>query len=187
MPCDPAMVEIFGVGVMIVMVALVIGAVYVLMKFFEEREGAKDIELQPPVANPVQTLPPEEEFIITFTKPMLQDGAGLLDDAIEAIKLGCSHYEYGAYVEASDEFHGSLRTIDEAADNFKEVLNDVENQASPPALKAKKLLGDCDEFRAAAKRMESACDAMVEGKTFEAGKLASGIEALKKKAAEWKP
>ena len=181
------MVETFGIGAMVVMVFLALAAVYILMKFFEDRHGDKDVVLQPPVANPVQTLPLEEEFIYTFTKPMLQDGADILDDAVESIKLGCSHYEYGAFVEASDEFHGAIRGLDDAADKFKEVLNDVENQASPPALKAKKLLDDCKYFKAEAARMENACDTMIGDKKEEAAKLAAKIKELEKTAAEWKP
>ncbi len=187
MPCDIEMVETFGVGAMILMVFLALAAVYVLMKFLEGREGPRDVVLQPPVSNPVQTLPLEEEFIYTFTKPMLQDGAILMEDAIESIKLGCSHYTNGAFVEASDEFHGAIRSLDDAADNFKEVLNDVENQASPPALKAKKLLDDCRYFKSESDKMENACDAMINDKKFEAGKLASRMKELEKTAADWKP
>lgn len=187
MPCDIAMVETFGIGAMVVMVFLALAAVYILMKFFEDKHSDNDVVLQPPVANPVQTLPLEEEFIYTFTKPMLQDGADIMEDAVESIKLGCSHYEYGALVEASDEFHGAIKSLDDAADKFKEVLNDVENQASPPALKARKLLDDCKYFRAESVKMENACDAMIGDKKDEAGKLASKIKELEKTASEWKP
>lgn len=181
------MVEMFGVSAMIVMVFLALAAVYILMKFFEEKHADTDVVLQPPVVNPVQTLPLEEEFIYTFTRPMLQDGAGLMEDAVESIKLGCSHYEYGAFVEASDEFHGAIRSLDDAAEKFKEVLNDVESQASPPALKAKNLLDDCRYFKAESANMENACDAMINDKKFEAGKLASKIKELEQTASEWKP
>jgi hypothetical protein len=181
------MVETFGIGAMIVMVALALAAVYVLLKFFEGQHGPKDVELQPPVDNPVQTKPLEEEFIYTFTKPMLEDGADMLDDAVESVKLGCSHYERGAFVEASDEFHGAIRSLDEAADKFKEVLNDVENQSSPPALKAKRYLDDCKRFKIEAERMEKACDAMVEDKKAEADKLAAKRKELEQAAKEWKP
>ncbi len=187
MPCDIAMVEMFGVSAMIVMVFLALTAVYILMKFFEDKHGDKDVVLQPPVTNPVQTLPLEEEFIYTFTRPMLQDGADLMEDAVESIKLGCSHYDHSAFVEASDEFHGAIRSLDDAADKFKEVLNDVENQASPPALKAKKLLDDCNYFKTESIRMENACDAMINDKKFEAGKLASKIKELVQIASNWKP
>lgn len=181
------MVETFGIGAMIVMVVLALAAVYVLLKFFEGGHGPKDVELQPPVENPVQTKPLEEEFIYTFTKPMLEDGAYMLDDAVESVKLGCSHYERGAFVDASDEFHGAIRSLDEAADKFKEVLNDVENQASPPALRAKRYLDDCKRFKVEAERMEKACDAMIADKKEEAGKLAAKRKELEQAAKEWKP
>ena len=187
MPSDIEMVETFGVGAMIVMVFLALVAVYILMKFFEGKQSSSNVVLQPPVTNPVQTLPLEEEFIYTFTRPMLQDGADLLDDAIESIKLGCSHYQYGAFVEASDEFHGAIRSLDDAADKFKEVLNDVESQASPPALKAKKLLDDCKNFKTESIRMENACDAMINDKKDEASRLASKIKELEQTASQWKP
>ena len=186
-PCDIEMVEMFGVSAMIVMVFLALAAVYILMKFFEEKERTNNVVLQPPVANPVQTLPLEEEFIYTFTRPMLQDGAAMMDDAVESIKLGCSHYEHDAFVEASDEFHGAVRSLDDAADKLKEVLNDVENQASPPALKARKLLDDCGYFKAESIRMENACDAMINDKKYDAEKLASKMKELLQTASEWKP
>lgn len=180
------MVETFGITAMAVMVVLALVAVYIIVKFFEGQSGPKDVELAPPEANPVQTLPMEEEFVESFTRPMLEDGADLLDDAVESIKLGCSHYEHGAFVEASDEFHGAIRVLDEAADKFKEVLNDVENQGSEPARRAQRYLGDYKSFKAEAIKMENACDAMIEGNSKEADQLASKIDSLRRMASDWK-
>lgn len=183
------MAETMGMTAVIILVLLLLVAVYLIMRFLDGGKGGEDEEevAESPYSAPVSPSMKEEDFIDTYTGPMLEDGLESLDTAVGFIKQGCSYYSKGGWEEAGGEFHSAVKSIDEAANNFKEVTAMIEDQSLPPVKKAKARMEESRQFRVMAIKMEEACDAMVEGKQQEAEELASVKEELAKMAEAWHP
>jgi hypothetical protein len=186
------MVETFGMTGMLVLAFLVLVVVYILMRIFKVQDSPGDeeeIENEGlPEAEHIQ-MPAEmsdEEFIDSYTGPILEDARGSLESGAGAIENGLYFYDRGTFEEASAEFHTAVNKIDEAAERFKEVPGLVEDPGSKPVVDAKARIDECRRLRALTIRMEEACDAMVEGKIDDARKLAEVKSELEQAIAGYK-
>lgn len=184
------MVETFGMADMLVLAFFVLAAVYILMRLLGRQSGGEDEEEEEggQVARRVEK-PAEmsdEEFIESYTGPMLEDALEKLEMAVESIKSGLHFYGGGAWEEAGGEFHLAVKSIDNAAGRLKEVVGMVEDRNSGPARHAKARLEECRRLRVLAIKMEEACDARVEGKEEDAKKLDTVKPELEKTVDEWR-
>jgi hypothetical protein len=181
------MVETFGMAGMLVLAFFVLAAVYILMRLLsrppDDEEGEYG-KAAPRVNKPAELS--DEEFIGSYTGPMLEDAQEKLEMAVESIKAGLDYYGRSAWEEAGGEFHLAVNGIDNAAGRLREVVGMVEDQGSEPVRLAKARLGECRHMRALAIRLEEACDAMVEGKTEDAQKLAMVKNELEQMASAFK-
>ncbi len=170
------MVETFGMAGMLVVAFFVLAAVYILMRLLDRPSDAEDEEEEEGgLAAPRAEKPAElsdEEFIDSYTGPMLEDALEKLEMAVESIKAGLHFYGRNVWEEAGGEFHLAVNSIDNAAAGLKEIIGMVDDQGSEPVRLAKARLEECRRMRVLTIRMEEACDAMVEGKEEEAKKLA---------------
>jgi len=182
-----SMVETFGMTGMILIAAFALVVVYILMRLLDRPSKGEDEEENE--GKPVTPKKPakisDEEFIGSYTGPMLEDAHEKLEMAVESIKSGLDYYGRNVWEEAGGEFHLAVNGIDNAAGRLKEVIGMVEDQGLEPVRLAKARLEECRRMRALAIRMEEACDAMVEGKAEEAQKLAAVRPELEKMASEW--
>lgn len=182
------MVETFGMAGMILLALFALVAVYILMRLLgrpSSGEGEAEEEGVPATSKKPTEIS-DEEFIGSYTGPMLEDALEKLEMAVESIKSGLYFYGRSVWEEAGGEFHLAVNSIDNAAGRLKEIIGMVEDQGSEPARLAKARLEECRRMRALTIRMEEACDAMVEGKTEEARKLAAVKPELEKMASEWR-
>jgi len=123
----------------------------------------------------------DEEFIDSYTAPMLEDALDVLDSAVDSIKSGLDFYKRCVWEAAGDEFHAAAKGIDGASLRLRDVVAMVEDPGSKPSTEAKARLEQCRQLRALTIRMEEACDARVEGKEDEAKRLDEimpGLESL---------
>ncbi len=167
------MLDALGMAGMIVLAILVLVAVYILMRFLgrpRDVEDEREEEAAPREAAPAEIS--DEEFIDSYTGPMLEDARGSLDMAVDSIRSGLYYYGGGDWEEASGEFHSAVKGIDGAAGRLKEVVEMVEDRGANPVREANARLAECRRMRALTIRMEEASDAMAGGKAEEAQKHA---------------
>lgn len=185
------MAEASGMAGMLLLAFLALVATYIIMRIIgrpsnDEVEGEEEAVAMPV---PKQAKKPEmisdEEFISSYTGPILEDAHDSLETAVESILSALHFYDKGSWEEASEEFHSAIKRIDEAAERLNEVVEMVEDDSSRPVLLAKRRLEECRRLRTLAIRMEEACDAMIEGKVEEAKGLDIVKPELEKIAREW--
>lgn len=184
------MVETFGITGMIVLALLVLAAVYILMRLLGKPSPDEDEEQaeEEPIARIEEKSPEmsDEEFIDSYTGPMLEDALETLEDAVDSIKVGIDYYKRSIWEASGEEFHSAVRGIDDASMCLKEVAAIVEDQASKPSRQAKARIEECRRLRALTIRMEEACDARVEGKEDEAKKSDIVMAELEGLASSYK-
>jgi hypothetical protein len=181
------MVETFGMAGMLVLAFIVLAAVYILMRLLDRPSDDEEGEAGKSATRgekPAELS--DEEFIGSYTGPMLEDALEKLEMAVESVRSGLHFYGGSVWEEAGGEFHLAVNSIDNAAGRLKEVVGMVEDQGSEPVRLAKARLEECRRMRALTIRMEEACDAMVEGKEEEARKLEAVKPELEKIADEWR-
>lgn len=189
------MVETFGMTGMLVLAFLVLVAVYILIRMFAGHESPEDEwetetgQESLPEAEPIKApaTMSDEEFIDSYTGPILEDAQESLESGVGAIENGLYFYDRGTFEEASAEFHSAVNKIDEASERLKEVPGMVEDPTLKPVVDAKARIDECRRLRALTIRMEEACDAMVEGKSDEAKKLTGARPELEQAIAAYKP
>lgn len=190
------MIETFGMTGMIVLAFLALVAFYILMRVLKGNEGQEEDD-EADGGEPEERKPEaeyakrpagmsDEEFIESYTGPIIDDALEALDTGVDYIRSGCLFYGRGAWVEAGSEFHSAAKKIDEASGRLREVSGMVEDQGSGPAVQAKARIGECMRLRKLTILMEEACDAMVEGKEEEASRLSSVKPDLEQMAAAFK-
>ncbi|HTX43591.1 MAG TPA: hypothetical protein VMC61_02590 [Methanocella sp.] len=181
------MVETFGMAGMLVLAFFALAAIYIIMRLLDR--PPVDEEPESGEAAPRREAPTElsdEEFVGSYTGPMLEDAREKLELAIESAEAGLHFYGQGKWEEAGGEFHIAANNVDNAMGRLREVIGMVEDQGSAPVRQAKARLEESRRIRALAIRMEEACDAMVEGKTEEAQKLAMVKNELERAASAFK-
>ncbi len=176
------MVETFGLAGMLVVAFVAIVAVYVIMRLLDRSPGEEEGEGKAAVLKEPGEVS-DEEFIHSYTGPMLEDAQEKLEMAAESVKSGLDYYGRGVWEEAGGEFHLAVNGIDDAAGRLKEIIGMVEDQGIEPARRAKARIEECRRLRALVIRMEESCDAMAEGKTEEAQKLAKVKNELEQMAS----
>jgi hypothetical protein len=168
---------------MIVLAVIALAAIYILMRFFGNTPGEEEDDTpEPRVAERPDGMS-DDEFIDSYTGPMLEDALETMETAVGSIKSGIEYYKRPAWEAAGEEFHSAARSIDGAAAHLKEVLAMVENPGSKPSRLAKARLEECRRLRVLTITMEEACDARVEGKDEEAKKLEVIMPELERMAS----
>lgn len=172
---------------MVVLAVLVLAAIYILMRFLGSPSNDEEDESEP--VQQVIENPPEvrdEEFIRSYTGPIIEDALESMETAVESIRLGLYYYGRGTWEAAGEEFHSAARGIDDASGRLKEVNVLIEDQSSAPSREAKARSDECRRLRALTIRMEEACDARVDGKEEEAAKLDIVRHELEQMASSFK-
>ena len=176
------MVDISGLGAMILLILLILIALAIVLWLLNPRN--RHIEARQVNATPIPF--DDGKFMESFMKPIYEDGIEHLENAVDSIRNGFDIYDHGAYVEAAEEFISATRSTDEASRKFREVLAMVEDQETAHIQNARTRLTECKQFRQGAKDLEAACDAMLAGKKAEAQALVDSAKNLRRLAAEWK-
>lgn len=182
------MVEAFGMTGMVVLAALVLVAIYILIRLMGRPSGDEDEGEEEPVftAEKKPAMMSDEEFIESYTGPMLEDALEALEEAVDSIRAGMEYYKRSVWVSAGEEFHSAAKGIDAAAERLKEVVAIVEDQSSKPSRQAKARIDECRQLRALTIQMEEACDSWVDGKEGEAKRLESVMPELERLASSFK-
>jgi tetratricopeptide (TPR) repeat protein len=177
------MVDTFGISAMAITVLLLLAAFYIIFKFIRHGEERKqDYEMNAEYGlSSADVFKKEEEFLNSFTRPMIDDAKEDMDNAFESIKSGIGLYDHGAFVEASDEFHSAIKDIDLAIQKLRDVLGLIENPENKDAHEARDLLNESKKFRKDLEDMENACDAMINGDIEGAKVFLSNKDMLLKK------
>ncbi len=182
------MVEAFGMTGMIVLAVLTLVAIYILIRLMGRPSGDEDEREEGP-ASPSEKKPAmmsDEEFIESYTGPMLEDALESLEGAMDSIRAGLEYYKRPAWEAAGEEFHSAVKGIDNASERLREVLALVEDQGSKPSRQAKARAEECRRLRALTIQMEEACDARVDGKEEEAKRLETVMPELERLASFFK-
>jgi hypothetical protein len=190
------MVDTFGMTGIMVLAFLVLVAVYIILRLIgwpgnDEDESEDGPEKEEEKEEAVQYSEnagkmSDDEFIDTYTGPILEDAFESLEMAIGHIKSGLHFYGEGKWETAGEDLNSAARKLDEASGKFREIPGIVEDQRLEPVVRAKARMDECKLLRALTIRMEEACDAMVEGKPEEAKKLDIVKTELDKLAGDWK-
>jgi hypothetical protein len=182
------MVDAFGTTGMIVLAVLALAAIYILMRLMGRPSGDEGEQEEAPASsaekNPAMIS--DEEFIESYTGPMLEDALETLEEAVDSIKAGLEYYKRPAWEAAGEEFHSAVKGIDNASERLKEVTAIVEDPGSKPSKQAKARAEECRMLRSLTIRMEEACDARVDGKEEEAKKLETVMPELERLASSFK-
>ena len=176
------MVDTFGMTGMIVLALLVLAAIYIFIRLIGKpkwSDGEEGDEEEPDEAEVKPAIPlvekrqemSDEEFIESYTGPMMDDALDTLEAAVDSAGSGLEYYRRSVWEAAGEEFHSAARDIDHASSRLKEIVSMVENQGSKPSRQANARVEECRKLRALTIRMEEACDARVEGKDGEAKQL----------------
>lgn len=161
----------------IICVLILIGALYVFLKYLQTPVKT---EVPGEWPKPAGTIP-DDEFFGKFTAPLLTDAKEGLDLAVESLKLSIELYERKAWVESGEESISARKSVEAAMEKLDEVIDMSDADDSYQAKRANVLLGHCNYYYDAAVKIEAATDAMLEGKQSK------GIpEGLIKAIEEWK-
>jgi hypothetical protein len=190
------MADTFGMTGIIVLAFLVLVVVYILLRLIG-RPGSDDDEGEEGLVEKEEkeaVVPysvnaghmSDEEFIDSYTGPILDDAFESMEMAVGSIKSGLHFYGEGKWETAGEDLNSAARKLDEASEKFREIPGLVEDQSLAPVVRAKAGVDECRLLRALTIRMEEACDAMVEGKAGEAKKLDIVKAELDKLAGQWK-
>lgn len=182
------MVDAFGTTGMIVLAVLALVAIYILMRLMGRPSGDEGEQDEVP-ASPAEKRPAmisDEDFIESYTGPMLEDALETLEEAVDSARAGLEYYKRSAWEAAGEEFHSAVKGIDSASERLKEVVAMVEDPGSRPAKQAKARMDECRQLRALTIRMEEACDARVDGKEGDASGLEGAMPGLERLASSFK-
>lgn len=182
------MVEAFGMTGMIVLAILALAAIYIFIRLMGRPSGDDDEPEEVP-ASPAEKRPAmisDEEFIESYTGPMLEDALESLEGAVDSIRAGLEYYKRSVWEAAGEEFHSAVKGIDNASERLKEVVAMVEDQGSKPSKQARSMAEECLRLRALTIQMEEACDARVDGKVEEAKRLDGVMPELERLASSFK-
>jgi hypothetical protein len=171
-----------SVGIVFIFIILIVLALVVAIKLLstgEEQITTRQI-------SPTPATMDEGKFLTAFLKPVYDDGLAELETAVDALKDGLDFYGRGAFVDAGEQFIDGRRGIDAATGKFREVMALVEDPAVDYAKKARNRLIDCKRLQDLAKDMETACDAMLAGRSAEARALEEKVADARKIVDEWK-
>ena len=166
------MVDNFGMTGIAVVVFLILAAIYIFTRLLgkptwsdeEEEEAEPEEEEKFPDIPAIRKEMSDEEFIDSYTGPIMDDALDKLESAVDSIKSGIDHYKGSVWEAAGEDFHSAVREIDNASSRFKEVVSMVEDQRSKPSRQANARIEEGRKLRVQAIHMEEACDARVEGK-----------------------
>jgi hypothetical protein len=184
------MVDISGITGMIILAIVVLGALYIILSFIKSVEGEEDGEEG--VISSTTGIEPhrpemsDEEFIESYTDPIIEDARESLGMGIDSIKTGIDCYDRRLWEEASNDFHVAVNHIDAASGRLKEVPGMIEDESSKPVVAAKARLDECRRLRAMTIRMEESSDAMVEGNVEKAKADATIRTELEKMISDFK-
>lgn len=190
------MVDSFGVTGIVVVVFLILAAIFIYTRLMgkpawgdeeekaddEEQEGEEKLPAKPVMRKEIS----DEEFIDSYTGPIMEDALDKLDSAVDSIKSGIDYYQRSVWEAAGEEFHSAVKGIDNASTRFKEVVSMVENQQSKPSRQANARIEEGRKLRMLAIRMEEACDGRVEGKWLEDKNTEAAMAELERMASSFK-
>ena len=185
------MVDISGMTGMIILGILALVSIYIILSFIKgkenenygeeelsfmrgnENENENDNEEESSTSlktEPVQQQAEmsDEEFLESYTDPIINDAMESLESGIDSINSGLDCYDRGLWEEASNDFHIAAENIDKASGRLKEVPAMIEDESSKPVIDSRTRMDQCRLLRAMAIRMEEASDAMVEGNVTKA-------------------
>jgi hypothetical protein len=167
------MVDISGITGMIILAIVVLGALYIILSFIKSVESEEHEEEEGVVYSKTEPEPrgsemSDEEFIESYTDPIMEDAMESLGQGIDSIRTGLDSYDRRLWEEASNDFHIAVNHIDAASGRMNEIPGMIEDESAKPVVDAKDRLDKCRRLRSMTIMMEESSDAMVEGNVEKA-------------------
>ncbi len=176
------MFDFGGIVIILIFIFLIVIAMVMALKLLSMNED----QLIAKQAGPLTQATEESNFVSSFLRPIYIDGLDGLENAVDSIRNGLDYYGHEAYVNAGEEFIAAGHNTEAAGRKFREVMSMVEDPGNEYAKKSLLHMDECKRFREMAKEMESACDAMLEGRKADAQAAVGRVGDLRALADAWK-